>query len=104
MLELLLGDNQFGTPTIAEQVVVVGECIRRYFGITVAHAQTRCSSSRDPERGRYGLSWVKGWHLRRVQATWLRFCPKAHLFPGDSNLGLVIPNAILPFISGSVTM
>jgi hypothetical protein len=39
MVALLLGDYQFGTPTIAEQVVVVGECIRRYFGITVAHAQ-----------------------------------------------------------------
>lgn len=59
MIELLLDDNQFGTPTIAEQVAVVGECIRRYFGIAVAHAQKRCSGSRDPERG-YGLSWIKG--------------------------------------------
>lgn len=50
MITLLLGDESVKISTIVKQVVEIGECIRRYFGITVAHAQMRCFSSREPER------------------------------------------------------
>lgn len=47
MIALLLGDGSVRISTIVKQAVEIGECIRRYFGITVAHAQVRCFSS-DP--------------------------------------------------------
>lgn len=60
MISLLLGDESVKISTIVKQVVEIGECIRRYFGITVAHAQMRCSSSRESERPSLNLCWMKG--------------------------------------------